>query len=115
MQPTEKIEFVKVLNGLAAIKGKELTTQAIDLWWAALAKWSLADFKGAASHLVGSCQFMPSPYDFEQLRKAGEPTPSEAWAEALDRCRHWRDSARLPKGRIARAAASVGGFQAIAH
>lgn len=114
MQPGDKIEFVEVLNGLAAIKGKELTKEAISLWWAAMAKWSLQDFKGAASHLVGACQFMPSPFDFEQLKKAGEPTPSEAWVIANRACCKWRTPEQLPNGRIARAAAAVGGFQAIA-
>lgn len=115
MQSTDRVDFVRVLNGLAAIKRVELTKEAIDLWWAALSpRWELADFKGAASHLVTSCQFMPTPYDFEQLRKAGELTPSEAWTEALAACTNWRNPKLLPNGRVSRAAAAVGGFRAIA-
>jgi hypothetical protein len=103
MQPTDRAEFVRTLNGLAAIKGKELTAEALGLWWSAMAKWSIDDFKGAASHLVGSCQFMPSPYDFEQLKRAAEPTSSEAWLSVL------HGYPLRPGSREARAAAVVGG------
>jgi hypothetical protein len=114
MQSTDRAEFVRVLNGLAAVKGKELTKEALEIWWGAMARWTLADFKSAASHLVSSIQWMPSPYDFQQLLKAGELTPSEAWAEVLLACRNWRTPDILPNGRISRAAACVGGFRAIA-
>lgn len=114
MLSTDRVEFVRVLNGLAAIKRCELTSEAIDVWWMAMAQWPIVEFKAAASHLVGACQFMPSPYDFAQLRKAAELTAAEAWTEVLEACAHWRDSARLPNGRAARAARAVGGFKAIA-
>lgn len=115
MKPHERPEFLKVLIGLAAIKPGcgELTDEALDLWWASMSSWSLVDFKKAAAHLIASCEFMPSPYHFEQLRRAGEKTPSEAWAIALRACRDWSDPSKLPSGRIARAAACVGGFRAI--
>lgn len=83
MHPTDRAEFARVVNGLAAIKGKELTTEALSLWWSAMQEWSIADFKAAASHLVSSCQFMPTPYDFQQLRLAAEPTAAEAWEKVL--------------------------------
>lgn len=83
MRSTDRAEFMRVMNGLAAIKGKELTPEALSLWWSAMQGWSIEDFKAAASHLVSSCQFMPSPYDFQQLRLAGEPTASEAWESVL--------------------------------
>lgn len=114
MLPTDKPKFVEVLMGLAAIRGKELTKEAINLWWASMSRWSIEDFTGAASHLVSASQFMPTPYDFDQLRKAGEPTASEAWTEAFEACRDWRNPEALPNGRISRAAAAVGGFRAIA-
>jgi hypothetical protein len=114
MQPTERAEFVRVLNGMAAIRRVDLTAEAISLWWAAMARWTLEDFKAAASHLIGATEFMPTPFDFNQLRRAGEPTPSEAWTKAVAECRHWRNPELLPNGRIARAAAAVGGFRNIA-
>jgi hypothetical protein len=33
MLPGDRAEFMRVLNGLAAIKGKELTPEALSLWW----------------------------------------------------------------------------------
>ncbi|MBA3563085.1 MAG: hypothetical protein H0W33_03570 [Gammaproteobacteria bacterium] len=87
MLSTDRPEFVRVLNGLAAIKpGKgELTDEALDLWWSTMrGDWTIEDFRQASGHLLKSCQFMPTPYDFEQLRKAGRPTPGEAWQRAMD-------------------------------
>lgn len=79
MQPTDRPEFLKILNGLAAIKRVDLTPEALGMWWSAMGHWSLEEFRQGANHLVRTCQFMPSPYDFEQLRKAGRPTSAEAW------------------------------------
>jgi hypothetical protein len=107
MLPADRPEFMRTLNGLAAIKGKELTTEALALWWSAMSRWTIEEFKSAASHLVSACQFMPTPYDFEQLRKAGEPTASEAWAQVL--------SGERLTGRALRAAQLVGGQYAIRH
>lgn len=109
MQPTDRVEFVRVLNGLAAIKRVDLTPEAIDLWWSAMSRWSIDDFKAAASHLVSSSQFMPSPYDFQQLRSAGQLTAGEAWASVVG-------GDQLETGsRIARAAMIVGGQRHIRH
>lgn len=107
MLPADRPEFMRTLNGLAAIKGKELTSEALSLWWAAMSRWTIDDFKSAASHLVSACQFMPTPYDFEQLRKAGEPTASEAWAAVLE-------GGKLD-GRTLRAANLIGGQYAARH
>ncbi|MCP5328572.1 MAG: hypothetical protein H7A18_09530 [Sinobacteraceae bacterium] len=72
-----------MLNGLAAIKpGAKLTPEALDVWWAAMRGWSLAEFREAAAHLAKSVEFMPSPFHFEQLRKASRPTTAEAFAIA---------------------------------
>jgi hypothetical protein len=105
MRPGDRVEFVRVLNGLAAIKGKDLTPEALDLWWSAMSRWSIEDFKGAASHLVTACQFMPSPYDFEQLRRADELTAGEAWVAVIT------GQPLDPDSRTARAVRVVGGQQ----
>lgn len=109
MQSSDRAEFLRTLNGLAAMKGKDITPEALSLWWSAMSSWSIEDFKSAASHLVKSCQFMPSPYDFQQLKLAGEPTAGEAWCEVL------AGRALVPGSRAARAAAIVGGQFAIRH
>lgn len=115
MRSTDRIEFLRVLNGLAAVlPGAQLTAEALEIWWGAMAQWTLAEFRGAASLLVSKQKWMPGPHDFEALRRVDEPTAVEAWAQALAACRGWRHPDALPQGRIARAAAAVGGYRAIA-
>lgn len=109
MLPADRPEFMRVLNGLAAIKSKDITPEALSLWWSAMSRWSIEEFKSAASHLVGACQFMPTPYDFEQLRKAGQPTAGEAWQRVLG------GSELDPGSREERAARIVGGQYHIRH
>lgn len=115
MRNSEKPAFVKTLNGLQAIKpGQKLTAEAIEIWWMAMqGDWTLQDFVAAASHLAKAIEFMPSPFHFEQLRKAGNPTPDEAWQIALDRCKRWR-TPRESLDDVDRAAAAIGGYRSIA-
>lgn len=115
MRSADRTEFGRLLVALAAMKpGGKLTDESLELWWLSMADWSLEDFRAAASHLARSVEYMPSPFHFEQLRKAAQTTPSEAWTVALAFCKHWRDPEVQPDGRIARAAAAVGGLRAIA-
>lgn len=129
MTPTDKPGFVAVLVGLAAVKpGKGLTPEALEIWWNAMQRWELADFREAASHLARSVEFMPSPYDFEQLRRAGRRTSQEAWSEVLEFVRKgfhrfkddWglsitdRTQGRKLDDRIERAVHCLGGYKAIA-
>lgn len=109
MQPADRVDFVQALNGLAALKpGGNLTKEAIDLYWESMrGDWTLQDFKAAASHLVKSSEFMPTPFHFEQLRKAGEPTPDEAWDLVLS------GQPLEPNSRAIRAARTLGGQQHI--
>lgn len=109
MYPSDKPKFVTTLVGLAAIKNRELTDEAIDLWWLSMAAWSIEDFTTAAAHLITACQFMPTPYDFAQLRRAGELTSGEAWLEMFS------GKSLAPGSRAARAAEIVGGQYEIRH
>lgn len=117
MNDSDRPEFARVLSGMATIKpGGKITEEGLDMWWLAMARtWSLKEFKQAAVHLLEAVEFMPSPFHFRELRRALELTPGEAWAIALAACQHWRTPELLPEGRIARAAAGVGGFEAIAY
>ena len=73
MDNKDKARFLKVLNGMAEIYSKQLSNEEILLWWAALKnKWEIDDFEDAAVKLISECQFMPSPYEFDQLRKANQ-------------------------------------------
>ena len=107
-------EFVRVLTGIATIKGKDLTKEAFELWWNAMQGWGISDFKEAAGYLLKNCQFMPSPYDFEQLRKKGEPSAHEAWSLALNHAEGaWRQGV-LGDALIDQVVASLGGYRLIA-
>lgn len=117
MQPEDKPKFLSVLNGLAAIKpGAKLTAESLTLYWNALSHWSIEDFTAAASQLARTSEFMPNPYHFEQLRKAGRMTAGEAWAEVLEHARNgYRDESDAPRDpRIAAAVRAIGGYRAIA-
>ena len=114
MDSNDKPEFVRVITSLAAIKGKDLTKDVLLLWWQCLNDWPVDDFKNAAGYLLKNCQFMPTPFDFEQLRKKGEVSAHEAWAMAL---RHadgaWRQGV-LGDALTDQVAAALGGYSVIA-
>ena len=115
MTPDDKKEFVRVLTGLAAIKRVDMTREAFEMWWAAMQDWSIADFRDAAGYLLNTCEFMPTPYDFAELKKLSRPSAHEAWAQALSFCMGaWRRSASCGDKRIDAAIATIGGYQTVA-
>ena len=79
MNTADKPEFLRIMNGLAAVFGSTLTPEALEVWWGAFTPWSLADFKQAAGAAVTKCTFMPRPADLFNVRRAARPTPGEAW------------------------------------
>jgi hypothetical protein len=80
MQTSDKEQFLKVMNGLAAMRKATLIPEVLDLWWACMADWSIEDFKAAAVQVLKTSSFMPTPKDFEDLRKAGRETAGEVFA-----------------------------------
>ena len=114
MDSGDRPEFVRVLNGLAAIKRVDLTKDTYELWWQSMKDWSIDAFKDAAGYLLLNCQFMPTPYDFEQLRKKGEVSAHEAWAMAMHHVEGaWRQGV-LGDALIDRVVAALGGYSVIA-
>ena len=114
MNSSDRPEFVEILNGLAAIRRVDLTKEVYEIWWRAMKDWSIDAFRDAAGYLLKNCQFMPSPYDFEQLRKEGETSASEAWSMVFQHAEgNWRHGL-LGDARIDRAVASLGGYRVIA-
>jgi len=114
MNSVDRPEFVEILNGLAAIKRVDLTKEAYEIWWRSMKDWSLDEFGDAAGYLVKNCQFMPSPYDFEQLREQSETSTCEAWSQALEHAKGaWREGG-LGEPCIDRVVAMLGGYRAIA-
>lgn len=117
MQQADKPEFLKVLNGIAAIKRTQLTPEALDLWWGCMADWSIEDFKAATFQVLKRTDFMPMPNHFEDLRRAGRMTASEAWDIVL---RHVRTGAYRERPTIGPVIdqcvrATVGGYGQLAQ
>ncbi len=116
MQQADKPRMAAVLKGLAAIKpGVKLTDESYEIYWLCLERWPFEDFKRAAVHLASQSEFMPNPYHFEQLRKAGRPTPGEAWIKVLVhvRANAYRGGGVVVDDLTDRAVASIGGYHAI--
>lgn len=124
MKPTDRKAFIEVVLGFAELKGKQLSAPALELYWRALQHWSLDEFRAAAEQLLRTCEFMPLPKDFEDLRKAGRQTAGEAWADVLNYARHEYspNGLRFANGDeaprfdplVVRAVNAIGGFRAIA-
>ncbi len=114
MDAENREDFVRVLTGIAEIKGKDMTKEAFELWWNAMQGWEISDFKEAAGYLLKNCQFMPTPYDFEQLRKKNAPSAREAWAKALQHAeRDWKQGV-LGDTMIDRVISMLGGYRTLA-
>lgn len=124
MTPADRKPFLEVVIGFAELKGKQLSAPALELYWRSLQHWPLEDFRAAAEQLLRTCEFMPLPKDFEDLRKAGRPTVGEAWASVLAWVRNGNhrglpvlngssDYGR-PDALAERAVRAIGGYTAIA-
>lgn len=124
MTPADRKPFIEVLMGFAELKGKELSAPAMELYWRAMQRWTLDEFRAAAEELLRTCQFMPMPKDFEDLRKAGRQTAGEAWADVLRYVRTDYSPHGLPclngneaprfSPLVVKAVNAIGGFRAIA-
>lgn len=117
MIASDRATFIEIVLGFAELKGKQLSAPALELYWRALRHWELEQFREAAEHLLRSCEFMPTPKDFEDLRKAGRETPAEAWIEAQRHLvwdvRGYKLSPHCPE-LIARVIRAIGGADVIA-
>jgi hypothetical protein len=127
VKPQDRPKFLEIIVGFAELKGKQLSAPAMELFWNAMQAWSIEDFSAAANELIRKCEFMPTPKDFEDLRKAGRKTPGEAWAEVLEYVRggayhQWDcgrptfnvDHPRMTDELILAAVRAIGGFDVIA-
>lgn len=115
MKPEDRKAFAEILLGFAELKGKQLSKGAVDLFWSAMQDWRIEDFRAAAHELLRTCEFFPTPRDFEQLRRAGRDTAGEAFAAALEHVRsgEWR-SGSTGDPSLDRAVAAIGGWQTLA-
>jgi hypothetical protein len=84
MIASERKEFLEIVIGFAELKGKTLSAPALELFWNSMRAWSLDDFRTAANQLIRTFDYMPTPKQFEDLRKAWRETPAEAWNSARE-------------------------------
>lgn len=116
MNPADRKAFLEIVIGFAELKGKQLSPAALELYWRAMQDWPIDEFRAAASYLLKTSEFMPTPADFERLRKASRPTAGEAWLRVLDNVR----SSDYRRGQtcggvIDRAVAALGGYHVVGH
>lgn len=113
--------FCAILLGLAEPRRIPLSSTTFELYWGALAEWTIEDFRAAANVLFKRCDWMPTPKDFEDLRRsATERAGVEAWEIARRSARsaialgRVRDDVTSGDVLIDRAVATIGGYGAIA-
>jgi hypothetical protein len=112
MTSADRVQFLEIVVGFAELKGKQLSAGALELYWRSMQHWTLEAFRVAADQLVLSCEFMPTPKEFEDLRKAARPASGELWAVILESARRGARSIDLPPA-AAKALAAVGGLNTI--
>ena len=113
MQPSDRKAFLEVVVGFAELKGKQLSAPALELYWNAMQGWTIEDFRKAAAHLLQTCEFMPTPKDFNDLKKAAMMTEGEAWAAVMKHLKGgYRSGGLTPE--IDRAVAACGGYRSLA-
>ena len=118
MLENDRPEMARILVSLAEIKpGAKITPAGLELWFAAMADWTIDEFREAAAHLMRHEEFFPNPWHFEQLRKqANAVTAGEAWAAALEHVRqgrHHYGGKSTPE--IERAVRAIGGWRILGH
>lgn len=84
MKTADRSKFVHIVAGLAEHYNQEISAPGLDLWWAAMAHWTLDDFTEAANILVRRCKFMPRAADFEDMRRHSVMPATEAWGKVLE-------------------------------
>ena len=120
MTPADFDDFAVVLRAFAEIKARTLSPAAIELYWRAMQDWDVEHFRAAAVRLLKTSKFMPTPADFEDLKRQQERTCGEAWSAALEHAKklpvvggHLQEVAS-GDDLLDRAARAVGGFKVIA-
>ena len=121
MTPEDYETFCGILLGFAEPRRIPLSSTTFELYWGALADWTIEDFRAAANVLFKRCDWMPTPKDFEDLRRsATERAGVEAWEVARRAARsaialgRVRDDVTSGDALVDRAVATVGGYGAIA-
>jgi hypothetical protein len=115
VQANDAKRFRDLLRGMGRMYGQEPDALTLDAYWVALKCWSLQDFEAACGQLMQTAKFMPRPAEFNELRKAGEMSPGEAFAIAQEIARNCSPYSEPTSDdpRIDAAARACGGYRAM--
>jgi hypothetical protein len=82
MNQSENKEFAAILKASMEVYDKQLSVDALKIWWATMAEIPMTDFRKAITAHVTTSQFAPKPADIlNQFKKHdGRPGVEEAWA-----------------------------------
>ena len=121
MTPEDYESFCGILLGFAEPRRIALSSTTFELYWAALTEWTIEDVRSAANILFKQCDWMPTPKDFEDLRRsATERAGVDAWEMARRAARsaialgRVREDVTSGDALVDRAVATIGGYGAIA-
>ena len=121
MTPEDYDAFLEVVLGFAQLKGRPLAAATIELYWRAMQGWSIEAFREGAEVLLRRCEWMPTPKDFEDLRRtATERAGVDAWEMARRAARsaialgRVREDVTSGDALVDRAVATIGGYGSIA-
>jgi hypothetical protein len=119
--PEDYESFCGILLGFAEPRRIALSSTTFELYWAALTEWTIEDVRSAANILFKQCDWMPTPKDFEDLRRsATERAGVDAWEMARRAARsaialgRVREDVTCGDALVDRAVATIGGYGAIA-
>jgi hypothetical protein len=119
--PEDYESFGGILLGFAEPRRIALSSTTVELYWGALADWTFEEFRSAANILFKKCDWMPTPKDFEDLRRsATERAGVDAWEMARRAARsaialgRVRQDVTSGDALVDRAVATIGGYGAIA-
>ena len=121
MHVSDFAAFRALMTGLGKVYEREIDEPLLDAYWLALEDWNVADFSAAAKHLMRCGRFFPRPSDFEDLRRSATQRDAvEVWETARITARNAISLGRVRTDVtsgdpvIDRAAATIGGYGAIA-
>jgi hypothetical protein len=81
MKSSDKVEFTAIYKSAMEVYDKELSFDALSIWWATMADLSIEDFRKAMIRHITTSPFFPKPADIlKSFRKDDKPGAEEAWS-----------------------------------
>ena len=81
MKASDKGEFTAIFKSAMEVYDKELSLDALSIWWATMADISIEDFRKSMTRHITTSPFFPKPADIlRSFRKDDKPGAEEAWS-----------------------------------